>query len=99
MRYRPAIRRPGRKRPSFNADVDELGGRDFDDEEDGPAADGRGDLGDLALAKSRVAASSEAEVRVASSDPTGFPQLEQKRLVIGTSALHARHRGMNFSAD
>ena len=67
--------------------------------------------GDLALANSRVGASlavrggaaivgaSEINVSVASSDPTGAPQAEQKRLVIGTSAVQAVHRDMNFTAD
>jgi hypothetical protein len=42
---------------------------------------------------------SEIDVSVASSDPTGAPQAEQKRLAIGTSALQAVQRDMNFSAD
>jgi len=46
-----------------------------------------------------VAAASDADVSVASSDPTGAPQAGQKRLAAGTSALQAVHRDMNFSAD
>jgi hypothetical protein len=46
-----------------------------------------------------VTAASDADVSVASSDPTGAPQVEQKRLANGTSALQAAQRDMNFSAD
>jgi hypothetical protein len=39
------------------------------------------------------------EVRMSSSDLTGAPQAEQKRLGMGTSALQVRQRAMNFSGD
>jgi hypothetical protein len=47
----------------------------------------------------RVSSVPGREVRVASSDPTGAPQAEQKRLGMGTSALQVRQRAMNFSGD
>lgn len=51
MRYRPASRRPGRKRPSLRYS-DELEGRDE------LAEAGPGGRGEVAVAKSRVARSS-----------------------------------------
>ena len=46
-----------------------------------------------------MVATSDTEECVASSDPTGAPQAEQKRLAIGTSARQTVHRDMNFPAD
>jgi len=57
------------------------GKADFEDEWDEPRGDdpedGRGDNGDVAVAKSRVATSSVST--------TGFPQEEQKRTFAGNS--------------
>jgi hypothetical protein len=76
------MRRPGRKRPSLWYSA-ELLGRDDD------AEAGRGGRGDVAVAKSSVATSSEL--------PAGVPQAEQKRPVAGTSVPQDKHEGMNFS--
>lgn len=109
MRYRPASNRPGRNRPSLRANAPELGGREDEDEADA----GRRGRGDSTAANSRVAtssdpcpepgaatvAASETDVSVASSEPTGAPQAEQKRLAIGTSARQDVQRGMIFPAD
>jgi len=82
MRKRPAIRWPGRKRPSLTKDAVELEGRDAD-----PDA-GRGDRSGVAGAKSSVATSS--------LPGTGVPHDEQKRPALGTSVPQAVHVDMNF---
>jgi hypothetical protein len=64
------MRRPGRKRPSFNRNSGYDDGRD---DGFGTEADrGRGGNGEVAVAKSRVASSSVLAA--------GFPQAEQKRM-------------------
>jgi hypothetical protein len=81
MRYRLAIKRPGRKRPSLWYSAALLG-RDED------ADAGRGGRGEVAVAeKSSVATSSVL---------LGAPQAEQKRPVAGTSVPHDEHGGMIF---
>jgi len=81
MRYRPASRRPGRKRPSLKYSA-ELDGRD-------ELADGvRCGSGEVAVAKSKVATPSLL--------PAGAPQAEQKRPAAGTSVPHDEQVDMIF---
>jgi hypothetical protein len=84
IRYRPASRRPGRNRPSFKENPEELGGLDDDEEV------GRGGRGDAAVAYSRVAMS---------SDPTGVPQEEQKRTAMDSSLPQVLQVAIGCSAD
>src|ERR1700687_244160 len=81
MRYRPASRRPGRKRPSLKYSA-ELEGRD--ELEDGV----RGGSGEVAVAKSSVATPSVL--------PAGAPHDEQKRPVAGTSVPQDEQVDMIF---
>jgi hypothetical protein len=83
MRYRPASRRPGRKRPSFSKYSTELDGRE-DDEGAGRAERCDGEGG----AKSSVAKSSVLL--------TGVPHEEQKRPVLGSSEPQDMQEGMIF---
>src|ERR1700733_1904015 len=81
MRYRPASKRPGRKRPSLRYSG-ELEGRDE------VAEVGRGGSGEVAVAKSRVARSSVL--------PAGAPQAGQYRPVVVTSVPQDEQAGMKF---
>src|SRR3974390_2663125 len=98
MRYRPASRRRGRKRPSLTAKAEELGGGDV-------AADGdRGGRGETATAMvaslSETRAGTLSDVSVAmSSEPTGAPRDAKNRLAIGSSTPQDRQKAMHFSAD
>src|SRR5271165_5712129 len=93
MRYRPASKRPGRKRPSLIRYSAELEGRE--DERDDDAEGGRGGVGgsgDVAVAKSMVAMSS---VFGMGALPVGAPQAEQKRTLLGKSAPQEIHLAIN----
>lgn len=65
----------------------------------GPEVFGAGIRDPEILDEAIVSSASAVDVSVGSSEPTAAPQAEQKRLEMGTSALQAVHRGMNFSAD
>lgn len=79
IRYRPAINRPGRNRPSPNWNSAELGWRDVELRDEG----GFGGSGEVRVTKSSVATSSEFE--------TGRPQDAQKRALSNISIPQLAH--------
>lgn len=79
--------RPGRNRPSFSRYSAELEVRDEEEDEEGGF--GRGGSGEVAVAKSRVAASSVSE--------TGRPHDEQKAALVDKSLPQVEHFGMKNS--
>ena len=83
MRYRPAIKRPGRNLPSLSKAADELEGRDPEPELL------PGERGGVAGAKSSVAPSP--------SPVAGVPHDEQNRPARGISVPQAVQVGMIFS--
>ncbi len=83
MRYRPAMRRPGRNLPSpiRNSAAEPVEDEVRDEECDDPEV--LGGAGEAAVAKSMVATSSALEIGAAEA---GRPQLEQKRTAPASSA-------------
>lgn len=84
IRYRPAISRPGRNRPSPNWYFAGLEWCDAELRDDG----GFGGSGEVTVAKSSVATSSGVEA--------GLPQEEQKRPAAGMSVPQNVHEVMIF---
>src|SRR5579871_604559 len=76
MRYRPAIRRPGRNRPSVIRNSAALEDREEELREDGD--DDRGGVGTSIVASTSIVANSSVL-------PTGRPHEEQKRTSLASS--------------